>query len=270
MSGDELELADEQNKLVHLAWIQARTPGMRVDDHPDLLAVDCGFPTDTFNVVCRARLDPASGSRRIAAVAEAFRSRGHPFTWWIGPADRPRELGAMLVDAGFRMSGTEPGMAADLARLPAADLAPHGLRIVRATTARELRDAAEALASLATPPADEILRFFDAATPALLSRGSPISYYVGYLDGAAVGCAELTVGGGLAGLYNVVTAASHRRKGIGSALTARALLDARAAGYETAVLQASPDGEPLYRRLGFGITGWFTEYQLPREDASGG
>jgi hypothetical protein len=38
-------------------------------------------------------------------------------------------------------------------------------------------------------------------------------------------------------------------------------VDARDRGFETAVLQASEEGFPIYSRLGFEVTGSFTEYQ---------
>jgi ribosomal protein S18 acetylase RimI-like enzyme len=263
-SSVELDLADEANKAVHMAWIQARTPGMRVDDGPELLVVDCGLPSDTFNLVLRARLARPSARARIAAVAAGFERAGRPFTWWVGPADRPADLASLLLDAGFLAAGTEPVMAVDLMRLPTVDLSPSGLRIEPATSTERLGHAATILASLANPPAPDVLRFYRAATPALLAPDSPIHFCVGYLDRAPVACAEVAFGGGVAGLYNVATLVEHRRKGFATALTVKPLLDARDRGYRTAVLQASPDGEPVYRRVGFGVTGWFTEYHLPR------
>jgi hypothetical protein len=46
-------------------------------------------------------------------------------------------------------------------------------------------------------------------------------------------------------------------------MTLRPLVDARAAGYHTAVLQAAPDGVGVYARLGFAPTGRYTEYKPP-------
>jgi hypothetical protein len=46
-------------------------------------------------------------------------------------------------------------------------------------------------------------------------------------------------------------------------MTLRPLLDAREQGYRTGGLQASAEGESVYTRLGFRVTGQFTEYKLP-------
>src|SRR3990172_737418 len=59
---------------------------------------------------------------------------------------------AELVERGFLAAGTEPGMAADLDSLATSDLAPSGLRIERATTPEQVRQFAETLAALGTPP----------------------------------------------------------------------------------------------------------------------
>jgi GNAT superfamily N-acetyltransferase len=53
------------------------------------------------------------------------------------------------------------------------------------------------------------------------------------------------------GFYFVATDPAHRGHGLASRLMAAALLDARERGLTGSSLQASPMGEPIYRRLGF-------------------
>ena len=62
---------------------------------------------------------------------------------------------------------------------------------------------------------------------------------------------------GVAGIYDMGIAQRERRRGIGRALTGRALeLGRVAAGAGVATLNATPEGELLYRRLGFRSVGF--------------
>jgi GNAT superfamily N-acetyltransferase len=54
----------------------------------------------------------------------------------------------------------------------------------------------------------------------------------------------------------VATDPAHRRRGLGTQVMRALLGDARRRGLRTASLQASPDGLPLYRRLGFTTVGF--------------
>ncbi len=261
LRGEALEAADEANKVTHLSWIQQRTRGMQVFSDDELVVVDSGLATDTFNVVCGSRLSRASSSERIRSVLRHFRTASRPFTWWVGPADRPADLGELLLEEGFVAAGTEPGMSLALHRLVPGDFSSGGLLIERVTTEAGVRDFGGLLASLADPPDPAVVRFYERAAPAVLAPDSPLWLYVGYLAKEPVATAELAVGGGIAGLYNITTSAAHRKKGIGTAMTVRPLADVRESGLETAVLQASEEGFPIYSRLGFEVTGSFTEYQ---------
>ena len=136
-------------------------------------------------------------------------------------------------------------------------------QIERATTPKHIRDFGNTLSALMTPSDEPVIRFYEAAAPVLLAADAPMWLYVGYLDGEPVATAELTVSGGVAGLYNISTLEVHRHKGIGSALTFRPLLDARAKGFKVGILQAAADGLGVYTRLGFQATGHFTEYRVP-------
>jgi hypothetical protein len=261
---EQLNTAAEANMVAHMAWLQQRTAGMQVLADDQLILVDSGLPTDTFNIVCRARLAVEHASQRIDQVLAHFTVVGRPFSWWVGPSDRPHSLGQALVAAGLQAAESEVAMAADLNALPLIDLSPRGLRIEPVHTAEQVRQFATILAPNQTPPDLAVLEFYELASPLLLAPGCPISLYVGYVGPEAVATAEVTIGGGVVGLYNISTLEAHRRQGIGSAITVRPLLDARAEGYKTAILQASPAGQGVYTRLGFRATGLFTEYKPPK------
>jgi GNAT superfamily N-acetyltransferase len=251
------------NLVTHMTWVQARLPGGHVEIGDPLVLSDSGLPSDTFNFVARARLDTGMESA-IGRAAGYFAAAGRPFSWWVGPGDRPATLDRALLAAGFAAAEAEVAMAADLASLPSEGAVPGGLRIERATTDAGIRDFARVAAANWSPPDAHVLRFYRMAAPLLRRRDCPIRLYVGYLGEEPVATAELTVSEGAVGLYNIATLEAHRRKGFGTALTLRPLLDAREEGCALAVLQASAQGERVYARLGFRETGRYTEYQLPR------
>ena len=89
--------AADDNLVMHASWIHQQTPGMRVASTPELVVVDSGLPCDTFNLVCRARLNPATALPRIRAAIDSFTRTGRPFSWWHGPADQPPDLATYLL-----------------------------------------------------------------------------------------------------------------------------------------------------------------------------
>jgi N-acetylglutamate synthase len=64
---------------------------------------------------------------------------------------------------------------------------------------------------------------------------------------------------GCLGVFNIATPPESRRRGYGAAMTVRVLQDAAAHGCTWAWLQASPDGYPIYERLGFRtLESWYS------------
>lgn len=100
-----------------------------------------------------------------------------------------------------------------------------GFTIRRVTTAEELQHFSRINAANWNPPDAESLRYYATTAAVLLTADAPQWFYVGYLDGEPIAASELTVGGGVVGLYNISTLAAYRRRGFG---TVNLLLDEEA------------------------------------------
>lgn len=260
---DTLAVAAEANFLVHAGWVQQQLPGMQTVTAADLVIVDSGLTCDTFNIVGGARLAAATARSRIEATIDYFRGVQRPFAWWVGPADQPEQLRDLLLEAGLEHAEDEIAMAIDLDRLPPAKPLTAALTIERVGSADQLADFAEVVAANWEPADPRVVEFYRRASALLLTPAAPLWFYVGYHNSQPVATAELTVGGGVVGLYNVCTLTAYRRRGYGSAMTLWPLLEARRAGQQTGILQAAAAGVSIYRRTGFESIGRLSEYKPP-------
>lgn len=264
LSPDELAHAASENLAVHAGWVHEWAEGMRVLTTPGLVVPDSGLPCDTFNQVCCARLTESTVEAGIEAVLSHFAGVGRPFSWWVSPGDQPLSLGERLAAQGLAAE-RQKAMAVDLHELARGVPPPPELEIRRVGRADELRVFAQILSENWSPPDGDVLRFYERAAAVLLTDDCPLRLYLGLVDGAPVATAELAEGGGVAGLYNVCTRESYRRRGYGAALTLHPLLEARDRGMRVAVLQTDID---LYERFGFFTFGHITEYQPPSTGAT--
>lgn len=258
-SMDPIAHAADENFVVHATWSLRSLEAAFVHAAPDLVVADSGLPCDTYNFICRARLNSDTARERAAWAVRQF--GGRPFSWWVGPADTPAELGDILCSGGLVSAESELAMAADLSLLPDIPRAAPGFEVRRVTTADALKQYAELSAANWTPPDLQVIRYFQLAAPALLSPDCPQRLYLGLLEGTPIATAEVTLSGEVAGVYSIATVEPYRRRGIGTMMTLAPLLEARRVGCRRAILQAAPDGVSIYRRLGFEAYGTITEYK---------
>lgn len=116
----------------------------------------------------------------------------------------------------------------------------------------------------AEPPADSLVEETTECTDAVpyASRehrgvlGGEVRHFVVRDEGVIVGHAVLDVDGASAGIYDMGVIPRARRRGHARALTLAALAAARDAGCTGVTLNATGEGEPVYRAIGFESLGW--------------
>jgi ribosomal protein S18 acetylase RimI-like enzyme len=239
----------EENLVEALAaW--GRLPKAQARHEPDRLEYVTRAPYPLFNGVARARLPAEDLDRRIEDVLAPFRRRRLPMMWWVGPHSEPADLGPRLEAHGLIHAGGDVGMAMPLAALPGEAPRPEGFAIQAVEGREGLARWVETMAA-----GYGLRRTTRAAVRRLWLSGGLADgahrHYLGLLEGRPVATAQSFVGAGVVGVYWVSTLPEARRRGIGTAMTHRALEEARGMGLDIGVLHATPMGVSLYERLGF-------------------
>ena len=246
-----------------LANIRAYLLGYGAQDRSDgeLVLFRSGIPVGALNGVLRLPPGDPVGPLREAAR----RLAGVPWEILAGPDSDPGLPAALLAAGAGELEpspvmairpdravlGVDPGLVAglEIAELNAADGA--GLA--------EWVGCYGPLFGVPDGQLDAQLRLEQARPdpPGALVR------YSGRVGGTLAGTAALLDGHGVAGIYMVTVRPEFRRRGIGTALTAAALATAADRGLPVAVLYATPDGDPVYRRMGFAEVGRYRFFTPP-------
>jgi GNAT superfamily N-acetyltransferase len=207
-----------------------------------------------FNSLTAANADALADS--IDELEAVYRSAGvHAWTVWV--PDYDRQSPKLLEARGHVLDGSPRSMGLELEdlRIPGQDL-PAGAEVVEIGTAEtgRINDLAYGIEG----PGWEM-----AIGPEPDLRVHALAVEVG---GEPVSCAIAIDGGDDVCITGVATAPGHRGTGLAAAVVARLLVDGRDRGMQTATLQASRAGAPVYERLGFSDVGFIELWEL-REPA---
>ena len=213
----------------------------------EMIRVSTGVPYPLLNFVARPRFHPRQVDDRIASLVAYFVERRVPFLVYLHPCAAPQDLGHRLERYGLRRWGVQDGMA--LERLSPGLRADGGVEIEVARDVETLERATEINAAAYHLPPSAAAHMRSVMMTALYDPA--VYVYVARLHGIPAGSLILVLKAGVAGLYGLGTVAEYRGHGVGTSLMVRAISDAGALGFRTAVLQAPSGAVRLYRRLGF-------------------
>ncbi len=150
-----------------------------------------------------------------------------------------------LAQSGFRDWRHEPWFLCPASE-PSEHTSPSELEVVRVATAQEVEEL-EAVSVRGFGNEDDTIKPGTIHPPAILDEPRMV-LWLGRVEGKAVGAAMSYRTDEAVGIFGVATIASMRRRGYGTALTRAAMLVDSGL---PAILAPSPEGERVYRRLGF-------------------
>ncbi|MCU1594625.1 MAG: family N-acetyltransferase [Frankiales bacterium] len=202
-------------------------PGGSWADLGGLAVHTTGLPVPYWN---GAHVTDPSGLRALPEARRWFEERGMPWGVLV-----PAEL---ELDPGTPHVTDQRVMLRDLSRLPAMPLRPEV----------ELWWGSEDAVGIQAEAFEEE-RAAEFVLPKLVNDACAV--VVAHDEGVAAATATLVTVEGVAAIYGVATVASHRRKGLGRAVTLAALHEGERRGCDLAFLNPSDLGYGVYAELGF-------------------
>jgi GNAT superfamily N-acetyltransferase len=184
----------------------------------------------------------------LRAVTDYFLSKGVPtFSFRVSPLTRPKSFVNLLNDHGFGMQD-EDSVMVFRGELP-------GEGRDNAVDIREIEegdiDVFSRVSVMAYEMPSEWKEGFDTLFRHRMRAGG--RHYLAHVDGVPVGTCALISSMKTGGIFSVGTLERYRRKGVGTAMTLRAVRDSIDEGNTLHTLQAEKGGyaEQIYRKMGF-------------------
>lgn len=225
----------------------------KIIEFDDMIRSITGMNHPIFNWIWRVRFSEHSAEERINKSMEYFHERKLPMSWYVTPFSTPSNILTLLTNTGLKVSEKgAPAMACNLRDFKEDQLDEALKRtminVIKVETEEDLQRWGKVFYEGFDLPSHvgekflEMLQLFDQ---------SHMTNYLATLNGEPVAISQVLYHSGVAGIYCVATLHNYRSKGIGTAVTLAPLMDAKQKGYEIAMLESSPKGVNVYKRIGF-------------------
>jgi GNAT superfamily N-acetyltransferase len=218
----------------------------------DLFMTVTGLQLSVFNaavVLDHAALTP----ERLAQISDTFEALSLPFSVQLASPEPNPPVESMLSEHGYIQMFCDPLMVCE----GLLDLPPLNKEVMvqhvntlddRSIYAKLVIDGFDLLPLSASEFLDVLVKMDEA------------HHVIAHLEGEPVGAGTVIVADGTAGVYNVTTIASARRRGVGAAIMKELHDFAMELGCAGTALASSAMGLPLYERLGYRHDGYQIAY----------
>jgi len=231
--------------------IMAGHPGSVLIDGPPGTCLITGIKHFQMNGIFRNALGGDEGDGAFEEALAPFLEREMPFIWWMSPPGSPADMADRLMKKGLSHGGDCAGMSLDLAGWRVEENSTTGVLLREVESRKALDDFTIPLGTAFELPDFVVDAFTGIADKVGYGAEKHWRHFIATVEGRPAASASLMLQGSIASIWNVATLPELRRRGIGTAVTAKALREAKRAGCTRAVLISSSMGLGAYKCLGF-------------------
>jgi GNAT superfamily N-acetyltransferase len=251
---EECAKRNTENLLEHWRFC-AKSSIVTKTETDEIFQIDYGLTRDdtpfASQGIWRVNLPLDVIDEKIENVVDYFNSRNMPFLWYVCPSSKPDNLDEYLKAHSFNEMDATPIMSAELDNLIDDREKPKNLEIVESQNEDSIREFWDIWQRGYPTPKGFADRICEVFVDVGYHPENNVKLYTGYLSGKPVATSYIVMGGGVVGLYGVVTLPEARGLGIGTEMSLHPLRIARSYGYKIGVLDATQKGIGIYKRIGF-------------------
>ncbi|EEK83865.1 Acetyltransferase [Bacillus cereus ATCC 4342] len=236
---------------------------MNVKETKDYIAVDCGLPADTFNIITLLNNNVTEDIEKLYKEVAYYNQKKYPMSVWFWDEKLEGNIKNELIKLGLKEAEQNIAMVANLHTiLPTINL-PEGFTIQKASSSGQIKKFGEALASLfgTSEEGIHVQAFYNQTASFHLWNSENMKLYLGFYKDEVVSVGSLVCTQDSIGIYDIATKEEMRGKGFGSTMFNYLLQEAKKLNVAQCVLQASPDGITIYKKAGFQSVGQMTVFE---------
>ena len=244
----ELQQASDLSVVHTLRHFASHAHGATLRQGSSAVMVASDRPYDGAFHNAGIRQSPLPSAHDVVDELREFAAdHGRPITLWTG-AHRDDDLAAVAVTEGLPLHSTAVGMATEVC--PPEPDPPDGVELTQVRGLARVADFAEVHHELLRSVGDPSHAAAHFASPGALLAPN-VTAFVARAGGRPLSCAMAVVAGRVACVCRVATKPEARRRGLGELVARAATTASFRGGADVVVLQATVQGEPVYRKLGF-------------------
>lgn len=245
------------------SYIARQAQGMNVKETKDYIAVDCGLPADTFNIITLLNNNVTENIEKLYKEVAYYNQKKYPMSVWFWDDRYEQTIKSELIKLDLKEAEQNIAMVANLHTIHPTTNLPEGFTIQKASSSGQIKKFGEALASLfgTSEEGKYVQAFYNQTASFHLWNSENMKLYLGFYKDEVVSVGSLVCTQDSIGIYDIATKEEMRGKGFGSTMFYYLLQEAKELNVAQCVLQASPDGITIYKKAGFQSVGQMTVFE---------